>query len=111
MEGNPVAGFLLALYGAPGDADAFDTYYEATHVPLPADIPGLRSFTISDGPVTGPDGASVFHRVAVLTFDDLDAVKAGLATPEGQATAADLANFATGGVTLAMFEGKPITTE
>jgi uncharacterized protein (TIGR02118 family) len=110
-EGNPVAGFLLALYGAPDDAGAFDTYYEATHAPLAADIPGLRSFNISDGPVTGPDGAVVFHRAAVLTFDDLDAIKAGLAMPEGQATAADLAKFATGGVTLAMFEGKPITTE
>jgi uncharacterized protein (TIGR02118 family) len=106
-----VAGFLLALYGAPDDADAFATYYETTHVPLAADIPGLRSFNISDGPVTGPDGTVVFHRAAVLTFDDLDAITSGLATPEGQATAADLAKFATGGVTLALFEGKPITTE
>ena len=106
-----MAGFLLALYGAPADADAFDTYYEATHVPLASDIPGLRRFSISDGPVTGPDGAAVFHRVAVLTFDDLDAVRSGLAAPEGQATAADLANFATGGVTLAMFEGKPVISD
>lgn len=104
-----MAGFVLALYGTPRDADAFDAYYEATHAPLAAGIPGLRSYTVSHGPVMGQEGVSVFHRVAVLAFDDLDAGKAALATPEGQATAADLANFATGGVTLAMFEGKPVT--
>ena len=105
-----MAGFVLALYGAPEDAQAFDSYYETTHVPLAREIPGLRSISISDGPVAGPDGAPVFHRVAILTFDDVEAIQTGLASPEGQAAAADLANFATGGVTLAMFEGKDVTT-
>ena len=43
-------------------------------------------------------GAATTHLIAVLTFDSIAAVKAALASPEGQATVADLANFATGGV-------------
>ena len=34
----------------------------------------------------------------------MDALQAGLGSPEGQAAAADLANFATGGVTLIVVE-------
>jgi uncharacterized protein (TIGR02118 family) len=36
--------------------------------------------------------------IAVLSFDSAAAVQAALVSPEGQATAADIGNFATGGV-------------
>ena len=45
-------------------------------------------------------GASPYYLVAALTFDSMAAIHAALASPEGQATAADLANFATAGVDL-----------
>jgi uncharacterized protein (TIGR02118 family) len=35
--------------------------------------------------------------VATLYFDSLDAIKAGVASPQGQAAASDLANFADEG--------------
>jgi len=41
-----------------------------------------------------------YYLIAVLTFDSLAAIQSALTTPEGQATAADLAKFATGGVDL-----------
>lgn len=91
---------VYALYKTPADAAAFDRYYYATHVPIAKTIPGLRRYEVTSGPVTTTTGASPYHLVAVLTFDSMAAIQAALASPEGQATAADLANFAMGGVDL-----------
>jgi uncharacterized protein (TIGR02118 family) len=91
---------LIALYGTPNDAVAFDQYYYQTHAPIAKRVPGLRNYQVTRGPVMSPGGASAWYLVAMLTFDSMQAVQAALASPEGQATAADLANFATGGVEL-----------
>jgi len=48
------------------------------------------------------------HRIAVLTFDSMQALQDGLASPEGQAAAGDLPNFASGGVSLVMFNAEPV---
>ena len=53
-----------------------------------------------------PAGPSDIYLTAILTFDNLAAIQAGLASPEGQAAAGDLANFATGGADLFMFDSK-----
>jgi uncharacterized protein (TIGR02118 family) len=96
---------LLVLYGPPEDATAFDDHYQQTHVPLATKVPGLRSYTISAGPVMTPDGpAQAVHRVATLTWDTLEELQAGLGSPEGGAAAADVAGFATGGATLLIFD-------
>ncbi len=97
---------LVVLYKTPTDTAAFDAYYEATHVPLAKQIPGLRRYEISDGAVATPAGPSDVHLVAILAFDSLAALQAGLASPEGQAAAGDLANFATGGVDLYMCDSR-----
>jgi len=90
---------LIALYGTPDDPVAFDQYYFQTHVPIAKRLPGLRSYQVTRG-VLSPDGPSKWYLVATLTFDSTQAVQSAFASPEGQATAADLANFATGGVEL-----------
>ena len=38
--------------------------------------------------------------MAELWFADIEALQAGMDSAEGQATAGDIANFATGGVTI-----------
>lgn len=43
-----------------------------------------------------------------LTFNSLHGVQSALAWAEGVATAADLQNFASGGVSLLIFESKEI---
>lgn len=91
---------LIAMYGIPADPAAFDRYYYETHVPLAKKVPGLRRYEVTTGPVTTLEGPVGHHLIATLTFDSLAAIRAALASPEGQATAADLANFATGGVSL-----------
>jgi uncharacterized protein (TIGR02118 family) len=97
---------LVALYKKPTDAKAFDDYYASTHVPLAKTLPGLKSYEISAGPVALAQGDSPYHLVAMLRFDSVDAIKSALDSPEGQATAADLGNFAQAGVDLLIFDTK-----
>jgi uncharacterized protein (TIGR02118 family) len=99
---------LIALYKKPADAAAFDAYYASTHVPLAKKIPGLRRYEVSSGPVASPQGDSAYHLAAILEFDSLAAIQAGLGTAEGQATASDLGNFAQAGVELLVFDSKDV---
>lgn len=91
---------LFACYRHPDDAEAFDRHYEDTHKALGLALPGLRSFT-GTRPAPGPDGAPApYYFIAVLTFDDDEAMGAALSGEEGSAAVADLANFAGAGVDL-----------
>jgi uncharacterized protein (TIGR02118 family) len=87
-------------YGKPDDPAAFDAYYEATHRPLAEKIPTMQRFEA--GKVLGsPDGSEPpFYFLAELFFDDPGALQAAMATEEGQAAGADVANFASGGAQL-----------
>jgi len=91
---------LTVLYGHPKSASDFEKYYAETHLPIAAQMKDVRRIELSK--VTGaPDGSkAAFYRMAELYFDDQDHMKKVMATPEGQRTVADLANFATGGVTV-----------
>jgi uncharacterized protein (TIGR02118 family) len=90
---------LTVLYGQPDDPAAFDKYYEATHVPLANKIPACRSFTYRH--VATLDGSQPpYHLIAELAFDSLEALQGAMGGPEGQAAAADVPNFATGGATM-----------
>ncbi len=99
---------LLVMYSKPADAAAFDAYYFDKHVPLAKTIPGLRSYEVNAGPVATPQGPSTYHLIATLTFDSLAAIGAAFASKEGQATAADLANFAQAGAEMVMFDTREV---
>jgi uncharacterized protein (TIGR02118 family) len=70
-------------------------------------IPGLRSYVISNGPVQALAGSAP-HLVAILHFYSLAGLTAALASPEGQAAAADLSNFASAGATLLLYDSKAV---
>ncbi|HEY2190994.1 MAG TPA: EthD family reductase [Actinomycetospora sp.] len=90
---------LTVLYGQPDDPAAFDKYYEATHVPLANKIPNLQSWTYRH--CSSLDGSTPpYHLIAELQFESLEALQAGMGSPEGQAAAEDVPNFATGGATM-----------
>ena len=95
---------LVVLYKTPKDAGAFDAYYFNTHVPIAKRIPGLRKYEVSNGPVATPAGPSSIHLVAILHFDDMAAIQNAFAGAEGQAAAADVQTFATGGADMYLFE-------
>lgn len=97
---------LVVLYKTPKNTEAFDKYYVSTHAPLAKKIPGLKKYDVSKGDVISPAGPSGIHLVATLYFDSLEALKSGLASPQGQAAAGDLPNFASGGTDLYMFDTK-----
>src|SRR5215203_4637999 len=99
---------LFALYGRPTDPGAFDRHYRATHIGLARRLPGLRRYTISRG-LGAMQGESPYQLVAELDFDARAALDAALSGPEGRAVVDDLANFATGGVTLLVCEVEDVT--
>lgn len=99
---------VLVLYNTPADPAAFDRYYHETHIPIANKIPGLRSYVVSNGAVQPLGGGNAPYLVAVLTFDSLADVNAALASPEGQATAADVPNFASGGATIFIYDSKSV---
>ena len=99
---------LVVMYRTPKDAVAFDKYYFETHVPIARKIPGLRKYEVSQGAVATPVGPSGFHLIATLHFDDLAAVQRAFASPEGQAAAADVQTFASGGVDMFFFDSREV---
>jgi uncharacterized protein (TIGR02118 family) len=99
---------VVVMYKTPKDAAAFDKHYFATHVPLVNKMPGLRKYEVSEGPVATPVGPSPFYLIATLYFDNIAAVKAGFASAEGKAAAADVQKFATGGADMILFDTREV---
>ena len=90
---------LLTLYPPPSDADAFRAYFEGKHLPLVEKLPGLRGYSYGFD-LAALDGESPYFCTFTGDFDDGDALDAALGSPEGEAVAADVPNYATGGVIL-----------
>ena len=99
---------IIAMYRTPKDTAAFDSYYFGPHVTLAKTVPGLKGYRVTRGPIMAMAGPQPFYLIAVLTFESMQAVQAALASNEGQAVAADLANFATGGVEVFFSESEKI---
>lgn len=99
---------MLALYRKPADIEAFEDHYFKTHIPLARKIPGLQSIEVSDGAVNALQGGSPYHLIAALRFESRAAIDQALASAEGRATAADLAQFAQAGVDLLVFETREV---
>jgi uncharacterized protein (TIGR02118 family) len=88
---------LTVLYNHPEDPDAFGKHYREVHAPLAAKAPGLTSYTLN-WCEQGPDGSQPpYHLIAVLTWDTKEALFGALGSPEFQAAASDLPNFAAAG--------------
>lgn len=99
---------LFAVYQQPQDPAAFDSHYFGKHLPLAKAIPGLTGLEVTRGDVMGMGGKHGVYLVAMLEFESMAAIAAGMASPEGQATAADLANFAGAGVDIMMSETQAV---
>lgn len=99
---------LVVIYKTPTDPAAFDRYYAEIHIPLAKKLPGLRKYQVSKGDVAGPAGPTGVHLVATLTFDSVAAIQDAFASPEGQAAAGDLPNFASGGADLMFFDTRDV---
>jgi uncharacterized protein (TIGR02118 family) len=84
---------LVALYKKPQNPQEFDERYFNGHVPLAQKIPGLQHFNVSKVMGT-PMGESEWYLMAELHFESMDALKAGMSSPEGKAAGKDAMAFA-----------------
>jgi len=88
------------LYGHPTDPDAFEKYYAETHLPIAAKMKGVTKVELTKF-MSAPDGGkAAYYRMFELFFPGPAEMQQTMSSPEGQAAAADLSNFATGGVTM-----------
>lgn len=95
---------LTVAYNPPADPAAFLDHYAKVHEPLVREIPGLASFEWSKVIGTPTGDTPRYFVLAELTFASMDAFGAGLGSPEGQATAADVGNFAPDGAEMFISE-------
>jgi uncharacterized protein (TIGR02118 family) len=90
---------LTVLYGHPLDAAEFDRYYHEVHIPLARRMQGLLGWTIGKCQAIVPGEKPPYYMIVGLYAESRQAMEAILNSPAGQATVADVPNFATGGVT------------
>ena len=94
---------VVVLYNQPKDTAAFERYYAEKHVPLFASHAqeiGVTRAELVKFAATIDGQRSTLYRMADLRWESRAALERGIATPGFKAVAADLANFATGGVTV-----------
>ena len=99
---------IIALYGEPDDSRAFADYYRETHIPLAKQLPGLIRYEMSQGAISDFGGGSPYFMVATLTFGAKKDIHTAMVSEIGEAVAADLKNFASGGVTVLIMESEEV---
>jgi uncharacterized protein (TIGR02118 family) len=103
----------IALYQKPADPEAFDERYFGSHLPLVERTPGLvrqEVARVSRVFVPGFLGTAEPYLVAELYFESAESAKAAFASPEWQASGANLVEI--GGMPLvAMFTAEVLDTE
>lgn len=100
LSGDTTA-FATVLYKNPKDANAFEAYYAATHLPLVGQGASAIAFTRAelDKFSKNLDGSpATLYRQAKLYFPNAAALKTGTATDAFKAVGDDLPKFADGGL-------------
>ena len=98
---------LTVLYGHPEDPTEFDRYYREIHVPLAKRMRGIKGWTMGKCEAAEPGQESPYYMIVGLYADSRAEMEAILDSPEGQATIADVPNFANGGVTF-MYDSEEV---
>jgi uncharacterized protein (TIGR02118 family) len=96
---------FIALYKTPANPAEFDKRYFDEHLPIANKIPGLVRCEVSKI-VGSPMGDSEYYLMAQLYFETMDALKAGMSSPEGKAAGKDVMMFAKDIVTFMFAEEK-----
>ncbi len=96
---------IIVLFGKPKDPEAFDEQYWKEHVPLAKKMPGLKGYTIHKV-VAAPRGEPAYYQVVELEFENTDALKKALESPEAWESGRHGVKIATGGITFLYTEPK-----
>ncbi len=78
------------------DWDEFRRYWKDVHGPIAAKVPGLRKYVQYHAVPEATSGGRPCDGIAELWFETPQAMQAGLASPQGAATMADVPNFLDG---------------
>lgn len=90
---------LVFIFGRPADPIMFEGYYVTNHLPLAMKMPRCLALESAQA-ISDADGADPsFYRIATMTFATEEDMVACVSSEAGRAAIADVANFATGGVT------------
>jgi uncharacterized protein (TIGR02118 family) len=85
------------LYPPPAGEAHFRDHYVSTHLPLAAKLPGLLRSEYSFD-VASLGGQRRYFAVFHADFESAETMVAALGSEAGKAVAADVPNYATGGV-------------
>lgn len=88
---------LTSHYHYPADPAAFLEHYRSTHAVLVSKMPGLRSYGWGLAESLDDSKPPQFL-VTVADWDSKEELLAAMASPEGQAAAADVPNLGSSGV-------------
>lgn len=92
---------LTVTYPVPKDAARFKAYYEATHVPLAKQLPGLKSCSFGYPEALGPAPAPFC--IFQAWFENGEAMLAALQSDIGRKVAGDVPNYSPDGAALFHF--------
>jgi uncharacterized protein (TIGR02118 family) len=94
---------MIVIYKTPKNPAAFARYYFEVQLPLARQLPGLRKYETSRGPIISLYGAVEAHFVATLHFDSLSDINAAFTSECGRAWAADRLQLAPHASDVQMF--------
>jgi len=91
-----VASYIVRYHGSAADPDGFVARYHDAHAPILQRFPGIRSLILHRGaestdPFRVNPGGNLL--IAQMTFEDLPALNAALASPARAEAREDFANF------------------
>lgn len=87
---------VIAVYKVPADdaiKSQFEDHYKNVHTPICLKIPGIKELR-TNKIFGGPTGASNLHMIAEMVFENKDAWKSAMKTPEMMASGKDAMKFA-----------------
>ncbi len=90
---------IVFVFGHPDDPEAFEDHYLTTHVPMALKMPLFQRLDSCKAVADANGDPPAFYRIATMSFLSQDDMEAALTSPQGMDAFADVANFATGGVT------------
>jgi uncharacterized protein (TIGR02118 family) len=94
---------LIALYHQPRDPEQFRKHLVETHLPLVEKMPGI-SVNHHGFDLAATEGDSPYFGVVECEWESEEAMLKAFESPEGEASSADVPNYATGGVTILHYE-------
>ena len=100
---------MVVIYKQPPNPRAFDEHYFGVHIPLAKKLSGLRMYEVSRGPVKNLWATPITYLVGTLHFDDMAAIERAFGSPEGEACAKDVLNYARPeDVQMFLFDDHPV---